>query len=91
MQRPELVDLRDYSRRLWFASDALEIYLSESVFGSLCRIQKYVKEQVLQVVAIICKRSILGNSQTIQECLLRDVTQLLTSNNRDMVGINRTY
>ncbi|XP_020623322.1 exportin-4-like [Orbicella faveolata] len=47
-------------------------------------IQKYVKEQVLQVVAIICKRSILGNSQTIQESLLRDVTQLLTSNNRDM-------
>ena len=67
--------------------------LTESVVFSLCtcRIQKYVKEQVLQVVAIICKRSILGNSQTIQESLLRDVTQLLTSNNRDMVRIRITY
>jgi len=43
-----------------------------------------VKEQVLQVVAIICKRSILENSHTIQDSLLRDVTQLTTSNNREM-------
>lgn len=51
-------------------------------------IQKYVKEQVLQVVAIICKRGILENSRLIQESLLRDITQLLSSNNRElqMVG-----
>ena len=72
---------------------AFRFPLTEPAVFSLCtcRIQKYVKEQVLQVVAIICKRSILGNSQTIQESLLRDVTQLLTSNNRDMVGIWITY
>ena len=46
-----------------------------------------MKEQVLQVVAVICKRSILANSHTIQESLLKDVTQLMTSNNRNMVGI----
>lgn len=47
-------------------------------------IQKYVKEQVLQVVAIICKRGILENSHVIQESLLRDVTQLLSTDNRAM-------
>ena len=49
-------------------------------------IQKYVKEQVLQVVAIICKRGILENSRLIQESLLRDITQLLSSNNRELVS-----
>ena len=56
----------------------------------LLRIEKYVKEQVLQVVAIICKRGILENSHIIQESLLRDVTQLMSSNNREMVGAEGT-
>lgn len=47
-------------------------------------VQKYVKEQVLQVVAVICKRSIVEDSHIIQESLLKDVTQLMTSNNRGM-------
>ena len=46
---------------------------------------------MLQAVAIICKRGILENSQTIQESLLRDVTQLTSSNNREMVGTCLTF
>ena len=38
------------------------------------------------MVAIICKRGILENSHVIQESLLRDVTQLLSTDNRAMVG-----
>ena len=60
--------------------------LVKHVFVSLLSIQKYVKEQVLHVVAIICKRGILENSLTTQESLLRDVTQLVSSNNREMVS-----
>lgn len=56
------------------------------VLVSLLSIQKYVKEQVLHVVAIICKRGILENSLATQESLLRDVTQLISSNNREMVS-----
>ena len=52
-----------------------------------CSVQKYVKEQVLQVVAVICKRSIVEDSHIIQESLLKDVTQLMTSNNRGMVSV----
>ena len=52
-----------------------------------CSVQKYVKEQVLQVVAVICKRSIVEDSLIIQESLLKDVTQLMTSNNRGMVSV----
>lgn len=64
-----------------------EEFIFTKIIAYLKRIQKYVKEQVLQVVAIICKRSILDNSHTIQESLLRDVTQLISSNNREMVGV----
>ena len=42
---------------------------------------------MLQVVAVICKRSIVEDSHIIQESLLKDVTQLMTSNNRGMVSV----
>ena len=41
----------------------------------------------MQVVAVICKRSIVEDSHIIQESLLKDVTQLMTSNNRGMVSV----
>ena len=42
---------------------------------------------MLQVVAVIYKRSIVEDSHIIQESLLKDVTQLMTSNNRGMVSV----
>jgi hypothetical protein len=51
------------------------------------RVQKYVKEQVLQVVAVIFKRGTLDGNNEAWMSLFGDLTQLITGSDTSMVGI----
>ena len=52
------------------------------------RVQKYVKEQVLQVVAVIFKRGTLDTPQAGRTSLLSDVTQLMSNKERNLVNFH---
>ena len=52
----------------------------------LFSLQSYVREQVLQTVAVILKRSTLDTKGTTCDSLFQDVTQLIGSGNVTMVS-----
>ena len=49
-----------------------------------CSLQSYVREQILQTVAVILKRGTLETDHSC-DCLFQDVTQLISSGNVTMV------
>ena len=54
-------------------------------------IQSYVREQILQTVAVIIKRGTIDTPDADKETLFNDVTQLISSGNISMVNITIVY
>ena len=52
------------------------------------RIQSYVREQILQTVAVMIKRGTIDTHHTDKESLFNDVTQLISSGNISMVSVH---
>ena len=58
------------------------------LFFSFDSLDSYVREQVLQTVAVICKRGSIGDQQASRDALFNDVTHLIASDNLSMVRNN---
>lgn len=74
---------------LLFASERPFLVCShESIISPshCCSLQKFVREQILQVVAMMFKRGALDKSKEGCGDLLKNVSHLLQTGDKDMVG-----
>lgn len=63
----------------------LVVIMMVTVSSLLNRVQKYVKEQVLQVVAVIFKRGTLDGNEEAWSSLFSDLSRLISDSNTSMV------
>ena len=53
--------------------------------------QSYVREQILQTVAVIIKRGTIDTHDTDKDTLFNDVTQLISSGHISMASVRRLF